>query len=133
MISQVFLILFLKVRINLEKWFFLERFLIASDNFLEFSYSVSLSSFLFLSNLLYRRCLLLENLLMPLVIQGLCRSLAFILIFLSGKMYHIMLKTVLRKMCRHHMGFVKFQSLASQFEKVFFLKLKIDCSLNDLL
>ena len=31
-ISQVFLILFLKVSINLEKWFFVERLLIASNN-----------------------------------------------------------------------------------------------------
>ena len=36
---------------------------------------------------------------MPLVIQGLCRSLAFILIFLVEKKYHIMLKTILKKIC----------------------------------
>ena len=57
---------------------------------------------------------------MPLVIQGLCRSLAFILIFLVEKMYHIMLKTVPKNMCRHHVGFAKFQFLVNQFEKASF-------------
>ena len=51
-ISITFLILFLRVSINLKKWFFLECFLIASNNFLQLLYSVSLSSFLFLTNLL---------------------------------------------------------------------------------
>ena len=114
-ISQVFLMLFLKVSINLEKCF-----LIASKNFLYFLYSVSLSSFLFLRNLLYRRCLYLEEFLMPLVIQVLFRSLAFILIFFVEKIYHIVLRTVLKNMCKHYVRFVKFQFLANQFEKFFF-------------
>ena len=46
--------MFLKVGINLEKWFFLERFLIASNNFIKFLNSVSLFSFSFLRNFFYR-------------------------------------------------------------------------------
>ena len=53
---------------------------------------------------------------MPLVIEELCRFLAFILTFFSGKKESYDVKNWSKSMCRHQVDFVKLQFLVNQFQ-----------------
>ena len=83
MMCQVFLILFLYFSISLDKYSFFDRFLVDSKNFCKLDILFSFFHFFFF--LILNTSIFFRRFFIPLVIQGLSKSLAFIFILFVGK------------------------------------------------